>query len=167
MKRFVRAGLKHNRWVDTEGRLPGELPADVMKDLNTSRNMLSVFEVTDAIGAERIAAALAAKKDHPEEACYAVFDESSSSEYVVASTKSPGETPDAEVNDLHYDLTIGTVGRLMGFAKVIADSALFPILKKRVVTLLQEGFASGHLDPKKSKLYNKYFAENTGQGEVM
>jgi len=73
---FVRAGLRYDRWLETEGREPLDFPADVLTDLKTTGDQLSVFEVTGTIDAERIAIAVAAGKREPDDTSYAVFDES-------------------------------------------------------------------------------------------
>lgn len=65
MPQFVRADLRINRWLETEGRPPQDFPADVITDLKTKGDQLSVFEVTEAITAERIAIAISAAREVP------------------------------------------------------------------------------------------------------
>jgi hypothetical protein len=145
---FVRASLRHDRWLETEGRAPQDLPADAIADLRTTDNVLSVFEVTAAVSAERIATALAAApgKKEPDHTAYAVFDGAAVDGLGISITKTSCNTIDPAANSLHYDLMIGTAGRLIEFAAVIAAVPIVPITKKRVGELLKAGFENGHLD---------------------
>ena len=148
MPHLVRASLRHDRWLETEGRAPRDLPADAIADLRTTGNALSVFEVTKAVSAERIATALAAApgKKEPDHTAYAVFDSVAVERLGISITRTPGDTIDAAANLLHYDLLIGTAGKLIEFAAVIAAVPIVPITKKRVGELVKAGFESGHLD---------------------
>ena len=148
MPHFVRAGLRHDRWLDTEGRAPLDLPADVLADLRTTDNALSVFEVTEIVSAERVAIALMAApgKKEPDHTAYAVFDRADVERLGIPITKTSGDTIDAGANSSHYDLNIGSGGKLLEFAAIIAGVAIVPITKKRVAALLRAGFENGQLD---------------------
>ncbi len=148
MPQLVRAGLNHNRWADTEGREAFDLPADVLLDLKTTGNQLSVFEVSEAITPERIAIALVAnnKQGKPDHTGYAVLDRAAVEALGITLRKTTSDTPDAEVNPLHWDLDVGTSGKLVAFASLIANAPPKAILKKDVERLLKEGFESGRLD---------------------
>jgi hypothetical protein len=116
--------------------------------------MLSVFEVTETVSAERIAIALAAspgKKD-ADHTAYAVFDQAAVAGLGITITKTPGDTIDAAANLLHYDLGVGTAGKLVELAAVIASVRIEPITKKRVSELLKAGFENGHLDHTRNRL---------------
>jgi hypothetical protein len=145
---LVRGGLRDDRWLETEGCAPLDLPADAIADLRTTDNALSVFEVTEAISAERSAIALAAApvKKEPDHIAYAVFDSAAVEALGIAITKTPGDTIDAVVNQLHYDLQVGTAGKLLNLAALIASVPIVPVTKKRVGELLKAGFENGHLD---------------------
>jgi hypothetical protein len=123
-----------------------ELPADVLLDLRTVGNTLSVYEVTEAITAERTAIAVAAGRREPDQTAYAVFDRAAFERLKIPVTKTPGTTFDAAVNPLHYDLSIGSTGKLLDFAALIANATIVPITKKRVAELLKAGFENGQLD---------------------
>jgi hypothetical protein len=148
---FVRAGLRTNRWVETEGRAPHDFPADVIGDLRTTGDQVSVYEVTDAIDAQRIAIAVAAGKRQPDQTGYAVFDRSAVERLGIQVERTAGETIDAAVNGTHYNLHIGTAGKLLEFAGVVASGRVVPILKKRVKELLREGFESRQLDHRRNQ----------------
>jgi hypothetical protein len=144
---FVRAGLRYDRWLETEGLTPLDFPADVIGDLKTTGGELSVYEVTGTISAERIAIAVAATKSTPGPTAYAVFDRTAVEHLGIAiSTEASGSTPDSAVNALHRDLRVESVRKLLDVAGVIAGADIVPILKKKVVGLLKDGFESGRLD---------------------
>ena len=151
MPQFVRAGLRYNRWLETEGRQPLEFPADVLTDLRTTGDELSVYEVTETITAERIAIALAAGKQDPDHTSYALFNQADVKKLIIAvSREKPGSTYDAGVNALHRDLKVGTAARLLALAELLARGQIVPILKDRVTKLLKEGFENGQLDHTKN-----------------
>ena len=154
MPHLVRAGVRFNRWLDTEGREPSDFPADVITDLRTMGDDLSVFEVTDSVSAERIATALAAApgKREPDHTAYAIFDRAALQGLEINIGKTPGSTIDTEVNAAHYDLHVGTARRLVELAGVIAGGNIVPVLKARVAELLRAGFESGHVDHNKNRL---------------
>ena len=152
MPLFVRAGLRYNRWLETEGREPLDFPADVLTDLKTTGDQLSVFEVTAAVNAERIAIAVAAGRQDPDDTSYAVFDRVAAETLgIVVSQDNPGGTNDKEVNALHRDLQVGTARRLLEFAGLLASGEIVPLLKGEVTRLLKDGFESGRLDHTRNK----------------
>jgi hypothetical protein len=127
-----------------------DFPADVITDLQTKGDQLSVYAVTDAISAERIAIAVMAGKKNEEDTAYAVFDQAVLEELEISVERSDGGTYDAAVNKVHYDLNVGTARKLLELAGVIAGGDLFPILKKEAKNLLRKGFESGQLDHTKN-----------------
>jgi hypothetical protein len=150
---FVRGGLRFDRWLNTEGLAPHDLPADTIGDLRTKGNQLSVFEITETVSAERIAIALAAapEKKEPGHTAYAVFERAAVEGLGIPITKTRGNTIDDGANPLHYDLEVGTAGRLLQLAVVIANVPIVPITKQRVAELLKAGFEGGQLDHNRNK----------------
>jgi len=149
---FVRAGLRYNRWLETEGREPLDFPADVLTDLKTTGDQLSVFEVTDAVSAERIAIAVAAGRQEPDDTSYAVFDRAAAEALGIGvSQDNPGGTFDKDVNGLHRDLRVGSARKLLEFAGLLATGEIVPLLKDQVASLLKDGFESGRLDHTRNK----------------
>ena len=151
MPKLVRAGLRINRWLETEGRVPEDFPADVVTDLRTTGDEVSVFEITDTVSAERIAIALAAGKREPDHTAYALFERAAIEELRIGIRGRRGGTYDDEVNNTHYDLHVGTVRRLVQLAGVIAKGQIGPMLKGRVTELLRSGFESGQIDYSKNR----------------
>lgn len=160
MPQYVRAGLRHNRWLETDGREPLDFPADVLTDLRTTGDELSVYEVTDGVSAERIAIAVAAGKNDPDQTAYAVFDRAAVEALGVSVNKTPGDTIDAMVNALHHDLHVGTARKLVELAGAIAGVEIVSILKKRVAELLKDGFESGRLDYRKRRTLSEKVRAN-------
>jgi hypothetical protein len=142
---FVRAGLRHHKWLETAGIDPPNFPADVITDLQTKGDELSVFEVSPTVTPERIAIAIAAGKMNPQETSYAVFERDAVIGLGINPKKRPGGTCDSEVNTCHYDLVIGTASKLLDLAGVMATAEVLPILKKKVEELLKAGSESGQL----------------------
>jgi hypothetical protein len=150
---FVRAGLKYNRWLETEGLSPLDFPPDILSDLRTIGNEISVYEATDAITPERIAIAFAAgpTKKEPDQTAYAVFDRTAVENLGIEIARTEGDTIDAAVNQLHYDLRIGSIRKLLDLAGVIATSELVAIPKKEARELMKDGFEKGRLDHTKNR----------------
>lgn len=151
MPQFVRAGLRYNRWIETGGLDSLDFPADVLTDLKTSGDTLSVYEVSESVSAERIAIAVAAGKSDAAQTAYAVFEREAVERLGIIPVKTPGDTIDSTVNGHHYDLPVGRALTLLELAEVIARSEPIPILKKVVTQLLKEGFESGRLDYTKNR----------------
>jgi len=117
---LVRAGLRYNRWLETEGRAPLAFPADVITDLRTAGDRISVFEITEAVGAERIAIAVAAGKRDVDQTAYSIFDRAAVEALGISLHKTAGGTYDTAVNSAHYDVHVGSAERLIELAGVIA-----------------------------------------------
>ena len=62
-----------------------------------------------------------------------------------------GDTPDAEVNKLHYDLQHLTVEKLSGLAQLISQGELRRILKKQMLSHLLKSIEDGNLDRSRIK----------------
>jgi len=149
---LVRAGLRYNRWLETEGRAPLAFPADVITDLRTAGDRIAVFEITEAVGAERIAIAVAAGKRDVDQTAYSIFDRAAVEALGISLHKTAGGTYDTAVNSAHYDVHVGSAERLIELAGVIAAGDIVPILRERVAELLRAGFGSGQIDHTKNRL---------------
>ncbi|MCH9035850.1 MAG: hypothetical protein IH860_00835 [Chloroflexi bacterium] len=128
------------RWL-----APGELQAAALIDLKTDGNNLSVFEVRDRADEERVATALAATRENPQEYDYAVFSDEELSALGVRSEPSKGRTPDDTVNVMHRILINLTAKQLAEVAKLISRGEYTRILKKQMKSLLVDALASGTL----------------------
>jgi hypothetical protein len=152
--RFLRA-IRQRRWFtypDIDWLPQGELQADALLDLRTVGNSISLYEIRDDSDELRIATALAANRDNVDVIDYAVFEDSQFTELDLAVSQSVGETPDATVNSLHYDLLNLTARQVGGLAEVISNGAHTRIPRKTVSSLLAEAIEVERLDRERIKL---------------
>ena len=126
--------------------MPGQTQADALDDLRTKGNALSVFEVNDPASVERIVVAFASTRMNPDHIGFAVFDGNAVAGLGIQLQKTPGNTADAAVNALHYDLQQLTANQLAALANVVAEGTTDLILKKRLTELLKDELATGRLD---------------------
>jgi hypothetical protein len=147
--RFVRVGLRLERWfTDDIPWLPaGEVPATALQDLNARGNELSFFELAADVDTDRIVVAVVAKRQNPTatEVGSSLFElqEHEARALGITIARSPGETPDAGVNALHYHAGQLTARKLADLARVIAGGTLDSILPKRITEILQRGVNDG------------------------
>ena len=147
MPRFLRL-IKEARWYaypDISWLQPGELQADVLADLGTTRGNLSVFDVSQSIDAERIAIALAARRQSLQALDYIVFDDGILEPLALSATKSGGETPDSGVNAVHYDVQNITAGVLVNLASELAQIDPTGLSRSSVKRKLIKGINEGRL----------------------
>ena len=146
MPRFLR-GVKKSRW-DTFPDVPwlgqGELKADVFRDLSPENSSLSIWEVPDHFSTERIAVALAATRNHLGPMDFVVFDDLPQP-LDMATEQTLGDTPDREVNSLHYDVQRITAHRLLAVAVHISGGTYTRIQQTSVKSGLQDGIRRGQL----------------------
>ena len=104
------------RWLkypDLEWLSQDDIQSDALLDLRTEDNKLSVYKVENEADTERVIIALAATRENLSNLDYAVFEDSTLASTDITISQQNGETPDAEVNKLHYDLTNLTVRKLV------------------------------------------------------
>ena len=107
------------RWYD-DPRPPwlaeGEAPADVLDDLRTKQNELSVWLVReDESNVDEVVTALATNRNSLDKVDYALIDEATVGELGIDMQESPANTPFHAVNAWHRDLielSAGKVARL-------------------------------------------------------
>lgn len=148
MAQFLRT-VRRGRWFrhpEIMGLAPGEIQADALGDIATTDNRLSVYKVTDPSEITRIATALASTRVFLSNFDYLLFDESFLVPLEIAALQNRGATPDAEVNDLHYNLDIHSGNILLSFAESIADGQVTRIRQQNVKINLQEARSRGALD---------------------
>lgn len=120
---FVVRMIREKRWVDEDGRFEdGDAPADGLTDLKTNSNDLSVYLVREQdldVLSRRIAVAMAATKQNLEPTEWTWLDRASVEGLGVTLTKSPGTTPDEEMNDHHWDITSLSAANLAQLASLV------------------------------------------------
>jgi hypothetical protein len=128
----------------------GEILSDALSDLRTKDNALSVFEVGEDADEGRISVALAASREKVVKIEYAIFDDAQFAELGIDVIRSAGVTPDARVNEAHFNLQHLTVGHVVGLAEAISNAGKFTRkLPKEVKTGIVEAVNAGILDKDK------------------
>ena len=145
---------RQGRWLkypDLEWLQPDELQSDALLDLQSKDNRLSVYRAEGEEEAKQVVIALAANRESLSNLDYALFEDSALVSTGIAIQQQDGETPDDEVNKLHYDLSNLTVGRLAALAQAVASGAHTRVPRKNIQAGLQEAMRSGTLDEDKMK----------------
>ena len=148
MASFLRV-TRQARWLkypDISWLPRNEIQGDTLRDLQTDDNSLSVFRVESDQDTERVVTALAANRDNLANLDYAVFDDATLKSIGVNVAQRSGETPDREVNKLHYNLTNLTVTRLARLAAVVAAGQHERTPRKMIKGRLQRAVNKGSLD---------------------
>lgn len=149
MATLLRLFRKKNRWPSdaTPWLDAGDVPADPLGDLATDDNTLSVYVVEDdPEKIDRVLAGLVVGRQNGSEAEYILFDESLVLLAGIKIIKTEGQTPDAEVNKWHRDLTEISALKLAKFATLLVP-ACDPLSKtpKEVAQILARSIAQNHI----------------------
>ena len=128
-------------WPEDSG-----LHCDALDDMQTRECSLSVYAIMDAADSQRVAVALAATREEISLMDYAVFEGSSLESLGITIRQTKGDTPDIDVNELHYNLGNLTVKRLAQLTEIV--SAVDPVRIPRgdIKTLLCEAARDGRLN---------------------
>jgi hypothetical protein len=147
---LILRSIRKARWYneDLPWLAPDEPQADVLADLNTSQNTLSVWLIEDdRSNLERVITALAANRNRPSNFDYAIIDRQFLDGIGVKFDHEPGQTPDRDVNRWHLDMIELSASGLLMFARTLyAHAQKERILEKRIRHLITEAVNSGHLD---------------------
>ena len=148
MPKFLR-NIVRTRWYtapNVEWLKAGQLSGDVLKDLGTTDGKLSIYEVPYDYDPTRIAIAIAANRPRLGPVDYLIFDGDILQPSVFPLEKTPGETPDFEVNTLHHDLLQLTTDRLVSLVGLLSEGDKERVEPKPVKEALLEGLNSGALN---------------------
>jgi hypothetical protein len=145
--------VKQNRWFKADAApllAKGDVPADPLRDLSTTQNALSVFQVDEGdANVGRIARALALGGQRIDDVGYVLFDSALLAEASIDLNPVDGNTDDPVVNKCHVDLVNLSGNKLVALARLILlEGESDTILKKRIVELVQEGIDSKELPEK-------------------
>ncbi len=156
--------VRKNRWIKPttfDWLLDDDIQADVLSDLGTKSNELSVYIVDDEkSNFQRIIAALAAGAQKPANIDYAIFKMELIELAGISSTQSLGTLPDEGVNKWHLDLCQLSAKKVLKLAKLILDNAeIDRVLKKRVMGYVASHMEQGTLDQDKINWDQKYISE--------
>ena len=125
---------------------PGELQADVFRDLQPDQNALSVYRADSDEDAIKIGVAIAATRRNFGNLDYAAIEESEIAAIGITPTQTDGETPSSEVNRLHRDLDFLTMDKLIRLARAISRSERNRIRRRRMERLLRSALQTGEFD---------------------
>ena len=119
--------VKWVNWLDRSGEGwigAGDIPADPLSDLRTEENGLSFWQIeSNKSNLERVLAANAAVKDRPANMDFIVFEDKALKDAGIEYHRSPGETPDQEINSkYHYEANRISADKLVKMAKTIYDN---------------------------------------------
>jgi hypothetical protein len=143
--------IRKGRWYDPEDASwvpPDDIRADVLNDLRTDGNVLSVFSIAeDRSNLNRVLAALAATRERIANVDYALFDEQTLSAMGLTMTPSPGVTPDEQVNrDCHRDIIQLSAHKVANLAvRIQRDATLCRHEEEDVKALVVEGLEAGRI----------------------
>lgn len=141
--RKVRRGVwaKHPTadWPEDSG-----LSSDALDDMRTTKGSMSVYAIMDVADRKRIAVALAATRNDISHLDYVIFESLESLGIAVRQTE--GDTPDKDVNELHYNLGNLTVKRLAQLTEIVSDGEHERIKRPDIKTALYEATRVGRLD---------------------
>jgi hypothetical protein len=150
---FLRV-IRQARWLqhpDLEWLPPGELQGDALRDLETTDNTLSVYEIKSEAEVAPVTLALAANRDNVAVLDYAIFDDAEFASLGIVAEQREGATPDAAVNAQHYNLRNLTVGQFAGLAYVISRGNHERLPRRQIKTLLTEAVTAGILNRHRMK----------------
>ena len=148
MPRFLRV-TKHRRWdkyPEIPWLTPGELQADVFRDLQTTLNVLSVYRADSDEDALKIGVAIAATRRGFDNLDYAIIEESELTAIGIIPAETEGGTPISEVNRLHCDLNLLTMDNLIQLAHAVSRGERVRIRRRLMERMLRSAFHSGEFD---------------------
>lgn len=143
-----------NRWYKTD-KVPWlpecDLQADVLDDLRTKCNELSVYFIDDnESNLDRVIAALAANTNTASNIDFAVFGQEILSEIDIKIKKSRGELSDDLVNACHNDLCELSAPKLLELAIIIKAKARIDRKgPKQILNLVADSIIKGRIDRKR------------------
>ena len=144
-------------WLDQ-----GEIPADPLTSLTTTKNALSVYTVEDdRSNLERIITALAANRGKLDKVDYLLFDPEILSTVGIEAMETQGKTRDSEVNRWHLDLVEISGSKLLALVTAILRNGFETerLLPGKVSEQIRQAVDSGHIprDKLPSKLQEDVF----------
>jgi hypothetical protein len=125
-----------------------DLQADVLRDLGTKGNRLSVYVIDDECARlERVAVALATTKGFIKQVDYALLEYEVLTEMGIKVDKTEGATPDKVVNTWHLEFVELTIDLIVALARMIRQrGTLRRIPEKRIKELTVSGVNSRQLE---------------------
>ena len=151
---FVFRSIGNKHWYsdnqpDFSEWLPdGELVADALKELRTTRGSLSVYIVdTNKGNLDRVLSAYACTRNSVNDIDYVLMPlEVIEETFDIAPTS--GQTADDEVNKVHLDIERLSVSKLLLLAHIFQDyhSSMYRIRKKQITSKIRNSLMRKYLD---------------------
>ena len=146
--------IRRSKWYKHEGVAwlqAGELQADILVDLKTEDNWMSVWLVEDdKSNLDDLLSALAATCAVLSNLDYATLAEDIVSAVGVKIVQTEGDTPNKDVNKWHHDLVELSVSKVVGLAKAILTSGETKRVQPRqILRLIARAVESGKIDATK------------------
>jgi hypothetical protein len=153
MPLFLRVISSLNSWDTEKDPLQlsiDDVSADMVTDLRTTDNNLSVFQIeNDGSNVNRIITALAATRTHLQPSFFLVFDSNLLDRLKIELEKTRGGTPDDFVNDFHRNLKVLSGMKLIELAKeLLINSEQCSRDPAEVAQYLQDAEAAGRVNLK-------------------
>ena len=142
--RWDRQAVLRQQWLPH-----GEIGADLLGDLNTNDNAISIWHIEDdRSNLNRVLVALAATKEHLSNVDFLLFDQTILDRLNLCVEQSSGETADETVNgQWHQDVRQLSASRLVALAaQMLINGELHRVQKKRLTELLGDAIRAGHID---------------------
>lgn len=154
--------VRLNRWLKqaAESYLAvNDVPADPFGDLQTTENLLSVWELADdRSNLERIVRAVAVGKQKIDHTGYLIFDSERLTSSGIAILSNKGTTADVDANQWHRDLVLSGNKLLALVGVLFRHSESGTLLKKRLQELVEAGIEQGELPDKLRRLLTRMLA---------
>ena len=130
-----------------------DLQADTLGDLETKDNKLSVYQISNSNeNLEQVVVAIALTCDHITNVDYALINEEDLDSLKLKCVRTNGDTPDENVNLLHYDLVEITANKILDLAYVIKRSEINRLTEKRVKQIAANALNQNSFDRTKINL---------------
>ena len=130
-------------WLDASAN---DWQGDALGDLNTSKNVLSVYLVYTPEMMEQVIVGLAATRDDLANFDYAIIRAETLAHLSAGTIREDGETPNWYANTLHYNIVNLTAADLFTLVQSIAPGDVRRIHWQDVRTLLRRAFDAGSVD---------------------
>ncbi len=134
--------LDFNEWLPE-----GELVADTLKELRTTRGALSVYKVdSNKQNFDRVISAYACTRNSLKDIDYVLLPlEVIEATFDISAT--PGQTADDEVNIMHLDIIHLSASKLLILARIFQEhhSSMYRIRKKHITSKIRNSLEQEHL----------------------
>lgn len=125
-----------------------DVEADYFKDIETTKNSLSIWEIDDdKKDLERVIAALASNKNQIEPFSYILFRKEELESAGIEVLQINGDTLDSQINSRHWDIVELTGLKLIELAKILKNNSsnAGQMLKPKITDLIRESISNGNI----------------------